>query len=105
MPWGWAAATIAANNVDQNFDVYSVEYTFPDGGKLLMDGRCDAGLREVYHSCAQGSKGYAVLSKSGDCGGPVEHLQGPAPPAIQHDLGVARSHVPTRIRIRTNGKT
>ena len=27
------------NNVDQNFDSYSVEYTFADGTKFLMDGR------------------------------------------------------------------
>src|SRR5438876_1450923 len=26
--------------VDQNFDTYSVEYTFPDGSKFNMDGRC-----------------------------------------------------------------
>ena len=25
--------------VDQNFDVYSVEYTFDDGAKFIMDGR------------------------------------------------------------------
>ena len=29
--------------VDQNFDTYSVEYTFADGAKLFMDGRCMAG--------------------------------------------------------------
>ena len=27
------------NNIDQNFDVYSIEYTFPDGAKLLLEGR------------------------------------------------------------------
>ena len=27
------------NNVDQNFDVYAVEYTFADGAKLYLDGR------------------------------------------------------------------
>ena len=26
--------------VDQNLDSYSVEYTFEDGTKLYMDGRC-----------------------------------------------------------------
>ena len=54
--------------VDQNFDSYSIEYTFADGGKLLMDGRSMLGCEKIYHSCAQGTKGYAVLSKSGDCG-------------------------------------
>src|SRR6266700_6332647 len=28
------------NYVDQNFDSYSVEYTFADGAKFFMDGRC-----------------------------------------------------------------
>src|SRR5438046_3142256 len=27
------------NNIDQNFDHYSVEYTFADGAKLLLEGR------------------------------------------------------------------
>jgi predicted dehydrogenase len=54
--------------IDQNFDVYSIEYTFPDGAKLIMDGRSMMGCEPIYHSCAQGTKGYAVLSKSGDCG-------------------------------------
>ena len=56
------------NCIDQNFDVYSIEYTFPDGGKLIMDGRSMLGCEPIYHSCAQGTKGYAVLSKNGDCG-------------------------------------
>ena len=29
--------------VDQNFDTYSVEYTFPDETKFIMDGRCIGG--------------------------------------------------------------
>src|SRR5882724_11071140 len=28
------------NSVDQNFDSYSAEYTFADGSKFIMDGRC-----------------------------------------------------------------
>ncbi len=31
--------------VDQNFDTYSVEYTFADGTKFFFDGRCMDGLR------------------------------------------------------------
>src|SRR5206468_1169196 len=34
--------------VDQNFDTYSVEYTFADGTKLLMDGRTITGCREEH---------------------------------------------------------
>ncbi len=33
--------------VDQNFDTYSVEYTFADGTKFNMDGRCMAGCQRV----------------------------------------------------------
>jgi predicted dehydrogenase len=56
------------NCIDQNFDSYSIEYTFPDGAKLIMDGRSMLGCEQIYHSAAHGTKGYAVLSKSGDCG-------------------------------------
>ncbi len=56
--------------VDQNFDVYSVEYTFADGAKLFLDGRCIPGCYWSHSSFAQGSKGSAVISKSGDCGPP-----------------------------------
>ena len=30
--------------IDQNFDTYSVEYTFADGTKFFFDGRCMDGL-------------------------------------------------------------
>ena len=56
--------------VDQNFDSYSVEYTFADGAKMYMDGRCMIGAESIYASYAHGSKGMAVVSKNGDCGMP-----------------------------------
>ena len=56
--------------VDQNFDVYSVEYTYPDGTKFIMDGRCMTGCTQVYSSYAHGTKGIAIVSKNGDCGMP-----------------------------------
>jgi predicted dehydrogenase len=56
--------------VDQNFDTYSVEYTYADGSKFLMDGRCILGCKDIYSSYAHGSKGIAIVSKSGDCGMP-----------------------------------
>ena len=56
--------------VDQNFDSYSVEYTFEDGAKMYMDGRCMTGAAAMYYSHAHGSKGMAVVSKNGDCGMP-----------------------------------
>jgi predicted dehydrogenase len=65
--------------IDQNFDLYSIEYAFADGGRFIMDGRSMAGCDQVYHSCAHGTKGYAVLSKNGDCGGPSSTHKGLAP--------------------------
>lgn len=57
-------------SVDQNFDSYSVEYTFADGAKLLLDGRCLPGCNQIYSSHLHGTKGNAVASKNGDCGLP-----------------------------------
>jgi predicted dehydrogenase len=56
--------------VDQNFDTYSVEYTYPDGSKFFFDGRCMDGCEQFYASYLHGSKGFAIGSKSGDCGMP-----------------------------------
>ncbi len=56
--------------VDQNFDTYSVEYTYSDGTKFFFDGRTIAGCEEIYASYLHGSKGMAVASKHGDCGQP-----------------------------------
>jgi predicted dehydrogenase len=53
--------------VDQNFDSYSVEYTFADGAKMYMDGRCETGCNDIYSSYAHGSKGMAIVAKAGDC--------------------------------------
>jgi predicted dehydrogenase len=58
------------NAVDQNFDSYSVEYTFPDNTKMYLDGRCVAGCNDIYSSYAHGSKGMAIVSANGDCGLP-----------------------------------
>ena len=67
------------NAIDQNFDAYSVEYTFADGSKLLMDGRCMAGCENIYSSYAHGTKGSAVVSKAGDCGPPSSTYKGQSP--------------------------
>jgi predicted dehydrogenase len=65
--------------VDQNFDVYSVEYTFADGARLIMDGRCINGCQQIYSSYAQGTKGNAIISSSGDCGQPSSLFSGLMP--------------------------
>ena len=56
--------------VDQNFDTYSVEYTYADGTKFFFDGRCMNGCQEIYSSSLHGTKGMGIASKSGDCGQP-----------------------------------
>jgi predicted dehydrogenase len=53
------------DNVDQNFDVYSVEYTFDDGTKFYLEGRTMEGCHQEFASYAQGTKGAAVISEKG----------------------------------------
>lgn len=65
--------------VDQNFDTYAVEYTFEDGAKMYMDGRCINGCTPIYSSYAHGSKGMAIVSKANDCGLPSSTFKGQSP--------------------------
>ena len=65
--------------VDQNFDTYSVEYVFADGARMLFDGRHITGCQSIYSSYVHGSKGMAIASKSGDCGGPACLFKGQTP--------------------------
>jgi len=51
--------------IDQNFDAYSVEYTFADGAKLFFEGRNMEGCRQEFATYAHGSKGMAIVSKAG----------------------------------------
>ncbi len=50
------------NAIDQNFDTYSVEYTFPDGAKLFLFGRTMPQCYDEFASYAHGTKGMAVVS-------------------------------------------
>src|SRR5207249_3000536 len=50
------------DNIDQNFDNYSVEYTFADGAKFYLEGRTVEGCHQEFASYAHGSKGAAVIS-------------------------------------------
>ena len=50
--------------IDQNFDTYSVEYTFGDGTKLFLEGRNIDGCDQEFASYAHGSKGLAVISSN-----------------------------------------
>jgi predicted dehydrogenase len=52
------------NNVDQNFDSYSVEYSFADGAKLYLEGRTMPNCAQEFASFAHGTKGSAVISSN-----------------------------------------
>ena len=67
------------NFVDQNFDSYAVEYTYADGAKLYMDGRCMTGCHDIYSSYVHGTKGMAIAAKSGDFNGPSSIYKGKIP--------------------------
>ena len=64
------------NWVDQNFDSYAVEYTYGDGAKLFLYGRCMNGAHENFSSALHGTKGCAIASRSGDCGAPSSTYKG-----------------------------
>ncbi len=58
------ARTYRGEAIDQNFDTYSVEYTFDDGAKLFLEGRNIYGCDQEFASYAHGTKGSAVISTS-----------------------------------------
>lgn len=57
--------------IDQNFDIYAIEYTFDDGSKLFFDSRIMLGCKNDMSSVAHGSKGSAIVSMSGHSPGKV----------------------------------
>ncbi|NQT82138.1 Gfo/Idh/MocA family oxidoreductase [bacterium] len=67
------------NSVDQNFDNYSVEYTFADGTKQFFYGRCINGCHNQFASYLHGTEGMAIGSKEGDCGMPSSTYKGQNP--------------------------
>jgi len=87
--------------VDQNFYIYAVEYTYEDGTKFDFDGRCMTGCHDIYSSYLHGTKGMAIVSRSGDCGrlepaaGGHQHLRRPRHSGQHH--GRSR-HVHRRVR-------
>jgi len=62
--------------VDQNFDTYSVEYTFADGSKFFFDGRCMNGAQGIYSSYVHGTKGVAIAARHNDYNGPAAIYRG-----------------------------
>jgi predicted dehydrogenase len=79
--------------VDQNFDSYAVEYTFEDGTKFYMDGRCNSGAAPFYFSHVHGTKGMAVAARNGDYAGPSSIHKGQKPTS---DSMLWKSNVPAK---------
>jgi len=67
------------DSVDQNFDLYAVEYTYADGTTFHFDGRCMTGCQNIYSSYLHGAKGMAIVSKESDCGMPSSTYKGQNP--------------------------
>jgi predicted dehydrogenase len=59
---GMGSRCYRGDAVDQNFDHYSVEYTFAEGAKLFLSSRYMSGCREEFASYVHGTKGSAVIS-------------------------------------------
>jgi hypothetical protein len=64
------------NQVDQNFDNYAVEYTYPDGTKLFYYGRQMPGCHNEFASYAHGTKGAGIISTSAHTPGKVRSFKG-----------------------------
>jgi predicted dehydrogenase len=61
---GSGARCYRADYIDQNFDTYSVEYTFGDGTKMFLEGRNIDGCHQEFASYVHGTKGSAVISSN-----------------------------------------
>jgi len=64
------------NSLDQNFDNYSIEYTYPDGTKLFYYGRAMEGCKGGFSSYALGMKGTAFISTNSHYPGKVRTYKG-----------------------------
>ncbi len=65
--------------VDQNFDTYSVEYTFSDGTKLWHNGRTINGCHNEFASYAHGTKGMGIFSINGHWPADTQMFTGQTP--------------------------
>jgi predicted dehydrogenase len=64
------------DSLDQNFDNYSVEYTYPDGTKLFFIGRAETGCHDEFASYAHCTKGSAVISTAAHTPGKCRTFKG-----------------------------
>src|ERR1051326_3709139 len=82
------------DSLDQNFDVYSVEYTYPDGTKLFYDGRNMTGCHDEFASYAHGSKGSAVITTLAHTPGMVRIYKGQRMPRVLSRRDLPLPHDP-----------
>jgi predicted dehydrogenase len=59
---GSGARCYRGDYVDQNFDTYSIEYTYDDGARMFLEGRNIPGCHSEFASYVHGTKGSAVIS-------------------------------------------
>ncbi|MHC4167402.1 MAG: Gfo/Idh/MocA family protein [Planctomycetota bacterium] len=64
------------NDVDQNFDNYSVEYVYPDGSRFYYYGRAMSGCKGRFDSYVHGTKGIGVVSTRSHAPGKVRTYKG-----------------------------
>ncbi|MBN2507914.1 MAG: Gfo/Idh/MocA family oxidoreductase [Verrucomicrobia bacterium] len=64
------------DSVDQNFDNYSVEYTFEDGTRLFFIGRAENGCHSEFASYVHGTKGSGIVSTAAHYPGKVRLFKG-----------------------------
>ena len=65
------------DNVDQNFDNYSVEYTFADGAKLFLEAARSTAATTSSPATPTARRARRVISDAGHMPVEVPHLQGP----------------------------
>lgn len=66
------------DKIDQNFDNYSIEYTFGDGAKLFFYGRSVAGCYGEHASYVHGAKGLGIVTNVGCTIGKCRIFEGQA---------------------------
>jgi predicted dehydrogenase len=62
--------------VDQNLDIYSIEYTFADGTKLFFNGRHQTGCKDEFASYVHGTKGSGIISTNAHAPGKCRTFKG-----------------------------
>jgi len=71
------------DKVDQNFNTYSVQYTYADGTRLYYDGRAMPGCHDEFASYAHGSKGSAAISSAAHTPGRTRIYKGQNIPMLK----------------------